>query len=185
MSQIIPEGVSMAEIKKKDFNAKGSVKPNKYRGRHKTVILVIIWAAALLLIGYFSFTVSRNNALSANRIAESALSAIYQNDAKKVYELGSDDFKKVSSRDQVKKVVEEWNPVLAKATDGEPELVSKIESTKDSKRLTTLIYKYDVRPGKSKINQKEFYVRVIIAESDNGPKISVINFDVKKKDLRK
>lgn len=158
---------------------KNSVRPNK------TVLLIVLWVAVLFIIGFVSFTVSRNNALAPNRAAEDALAAIKNNDDKKIYELGTESFKKTSTKERVKTVVNEWSPVLSKATKGEPQVVSKQQSTKDNEQSVTLVYKYDIQPGKSKINQKEFYVRVILENTSNGYKVSAYNFDVQKKDSKK
>lgn len=170
-----------------DQNSDATVDESKPRTQkiNKTVVLIILWIIALIVVGIISFIVSRNNTLAPNHAAETALEAIKQNDDEKVYQLGSDSFKKTSSKEQVKTVVNEWSPVLSKAVTGEPQVVSKVQSTKDSKQFTTLVYKYDVQPGKSRINQKEFYVRVILENTDSGFKVSAYNFDVQKKDTKK
>lgn len=159
---------------------KTKLKPN-IKAR-KTVIWIAIWVAVLLVVGLISFTISRNSALAANKKAEAALSALKANDDTAFYNLGSTNFKKASDQKKVKAVVNEWSKVISQATNGQPELVSKQTSTtKDGKNLTTLVYKYQVQPGKSKINQKELFVQVVVEQTDDGYKLATFNIDTQKK----
>lgn len=147
----------------------------------KTFVIVAIWIIALLIVGMLSFTISKNNALAANKQAEAALNSLKENDATSFYNMGSENFKKVSDQKKVKAVVNEWSKVISQATNGQPELVSKQTAvTKEGKKLTTLVYKYQVKPGKSKINQKELFVQIVVEQTSEGYKLYTFNIDTKK-----
>lgn len=158
---------------------KAKLRPNVKSRR--TLLFVLFWIAALLIVGIMSFTVSRNNALAANKKAEAALDALKANDDTRLYNLGTEELKKSNDTSKVKTLVNEWTKVISQATNGTPELVSKQATvTKDGKKLTTLVYKYQVQPGKSKINQKELFVKIETIETNEGLKISAFNMDVQK-----
>lgn len=145
----------------------------------KKTIGVIVWVIILITVGAISFTVSRNNALAENRVAEKSLNALKANDDTTLYNLGSQDFKKATDQKKVKSVVNDWHKVISQATEGDPELVSKQQSTKDNKQLTTLIYKYKIKPGKSKINQEHLYIRVVTTQEDSQHKLYTFTVDIK------
>ena len=145
---------------------------------------ITLWIVLLVIVGVISFTASRNNALAANRTAEKALMALKNNDDTTIYNLGSDDFKKSSDKQKVKDVVNQWSKVIVQATDGKPELVSKRETQKDNKRLTTLEYKYKIKPGKSKIDQKELYVQTVLENAGNAYKLYTFGIDTKRPDSK-
>ncbi len=149
----------------------------KRRKPSKNVILAVFWVIILIIVGFGSFTLARNSALAANRPAEKALAALKANDPDGLYNLGTDEFKKTSDKTKVKAVVTEWTKVINQATDGKPQIVSKQTAIKDGKELTTLDYKYQVQPGKSKINQKELFVRIVTQKVDNTYKLYTINID--------
>ena len=146
---------------------------------HKGALLLIFWVAVLLLVGFISFNTARSNALAANKTAEKALTALKASDANGIYQLGTNEFKNASDQTKVKAVIAEWNKVIVQTTDGKPTLVSKQESTKDGKSLTTLLYKYTVKPGKSKINQKELYVQAVTQKVGTEYKLSTFTIDFK------
>lgn len=148
----------------------------------KNVVIALAWIIALFAVGVISFSVSRNNALAADKKAETALDALKANDDTRLYNLGTEELKKASDKTKVKTVVNEWHTVITQATNGDPELVSKqTTTTKDGNELVALIYKYQVQPGKSKINQKELFVKIDVIKTSEGYKINAFNIDVQKK----
>lgn len=175
----------MAEKKKADSKpADATVKKPQLKRSKKTLLLIGLWVTVLVVVGVISFAASRNNALASNKIAEQALEALEHDDDQTVYGLGSKDFKKVSDQTKVKAVVNQWSKVIAQATDGTPELMSKQLEVKDNKELTTLVYKYDVQPGKSNIEQKELFVRVVLEKNGPNYQLYTFNIDTKKKDSK-
>jgi len=144
-------------------------KPKKkvYRSSRTTALLIIGWLAVLVLVGFIAFTVSRNSALAPNKVAEKALVDLKTNDSKALYQLGSPDFKKGSSEQKVQGVVADWTKVINQATDAKPTLISKQDFIQANKQLTHLTYRYGVKPGKSKIGQKDLYVNITL-EHTNG-----------------
>lgn len=143
----------------------------------KRVFAVISWVLVLLLVGFISFTFSRNKALGANRVSEKALSALKANNGPVIYKLGTKEFQKASELKKVQAFATEWSKVITQATDGKPTLVSKTESVKNKKPLTTLVYTYQVKPGKSKINQKELYSTVVVEKVQDVYKLYTFNID--------
>lgn len=146
---------------------------------NKTVLVIAFWCSVLIIVGYLSFTASRNNALAPNRSAEKALESLKANDDAALYNLGSEEFKKASSQDKVKGVTNEWSKVINQATEGDPELVSKQQTTEDGKSVTTLLYRYKVKPGKSKIDQEYLYVQVGMEQNGPSYQLRTFNIDVK------
>lgn len=143
----------------------------------KKTVLIVLWLVLLLVVGLISFTVSRNNTLAAERFAEKSLVALKNNDDTTVYNLGSESFKKASDKQKVKVVVNQWSKIVNEATEGKPERVSKSESTEDKKQLTNLLYRYKVKQGKSKINQKDLYVKVVLDHTNGQYKLHTFSFD--------
>ena len=159
------------------ISSKSVVKPKLSK---KSLFKFLLWLVLFTVVGFTSYTIARNKAMAANKPAEKALVALKDNKPVAVYELGTDEFKKFSTLVQVKAVVEQWSKIVNQTTEGKPELVSKKESTKDKKQLTTLLYKYQIKPGKSKINQKELFVAVVVQKVDKEYKLYTFNIDSQK-----
>lgn len=155
-----------------------ATKPHRTK---KSLVKVLLFVAVLALVGFASYTAARNKALAPNRPAEKALAALKANDSNAVYDLGSDDFKKASDRQKVKAVVEQWSNIVSQATEGEPVLVSKTSTTEGDKQLTNLTYKYRIKEGKSKINQKELFVLVKTQKVGNDYKLYTFSIDANSK----